>query len=91
MRVGRFSAQGFGGKIEQTIRVLQSVFGEPAGIIFVEQREVEQLVLQLPPDFFGLRERAQFGGRELVLLQFRKQRAQFRREARTPRAAAKQF
>ena len=47
--------------------------GEPVRIIFVEQRKVVQFVAEFGAEVFILRERAEFGGRELVLLQFAEQ------------------
>ena len=44
-----------------------------------------------PTQFFAPGERAEFGGRELVLLKFGEQRAEFLREAGAAGAAAKQF
>jgi hypothetical protein len=50
-----------------------------------------EFVAEFAAQIFIRRERAEFGGAELVLLQFREQRAQFLREAGPAGAAAQQF
>jgi hypothetical protein len=64
---------------------------QPVRVFFREQREVVKLIAEFNPQFFIRRQRAQFRGAELVLLQFRQQRGEFLCEASAPHAAAKQF
>jgi len=57
----------------------------------MQQGEVVELVAEFGGQSVAPRERAEFGGRELVLLEFVEQRADFLREARPARAPAEQF
>ena len=64
---------------------------QPVRVFFREQREVVELVAQFAAEFFIGGERAEFGGTELVLLQFREQRAEFLRKTGAASAAGKKF
>jgi hypothetical protein len=67
------------------------MFAEPFGVSFRKQRKVVKLAAQFTAQIPAFAERMESGGRELVLLKFGKQCAQFLRESGSPRAAAKKF
>ena len=67
------------------------MFAEPVCVSFVQQREVKEFGAEFGGQSVALQERAEFSGRELVLLEFVEQRADFLREARPARAPAEQF
>ena len=67
------------------------MFAQPVGVFFREQREIKELVAEFTAQIIFPGQRAEFGGAELVLLQFRQQRAEFLRKAGAAGAAAKQL
>ncbi len=85
------AAQRFSCKIQQVVRILQTMFAQPVGVFFREQCEVVELVAEFAAEFFIRGERAKFRRAKLVLLQFREQRAHLLREAAALGAAGKKF
>ncbi len=58
------------------------MFGQPVRVSFTEQRQVVEFVVKFAAFPKPGRERAEFGGRELMLLQFAEQLAELLRETR---------
>ena len=73
------------------LRVLQFVFGEPVRVGLEQQREVVELVLKFAAQAGAPRTATEFGGRELMLLQFAEQLAELLGKTGAARAVAKQF
>ena len=86
-----FSRSTVGRKIEQAVRVLQFMFGQPVRISLEQQREVVEFILQLAVAGQAGGEGAEFGRGEMVLLQFAQQPAQLLGETRPTGAAVEQF
>ena len=81
----------FGRRVEQPVSVLQFVFGEPVGVSLEQEREVVEFVLEFAAQIGAGGQRAEFGGRELMLLQFAEQLAELLGKTGAARAGAKQF
>ncbi len=93
---GRLWTLGFGPEtfrrgIEQAVRVLQFMSGEPVCISVVEQREVVKFVLKLAASRQAGGKRAEFFRRQVVVLQFAEQLAELPGKTRTAGAPVEQF
>ena len=83
--------KAFRGRIEQSVPVLQFVLDEPVGVSVEQQGEVMELVLEFAIRAGTPGQRAESGGRELMLLQFTEQLAELLGETGASGAGAEQF
>ena len=88
MRSAKLFAQHAGGKIEQAVCVLQFVFGQPVRVGRVQQCEVVEFAVKFGWQPFAFRQCAEFGRRQLMLLEFIEQSADFLCKAWPAGAAA---